>query len=470
MTNRQRLLMQIPKVDKIVDHPLIKPYFDHHPRNLIMHIVREELATLRHEIQTLDAADQKRYEELSHYDFASHLNRTLAQRLRPNIRRCINAAGIILHTGLGRAPLSAAAQKAIMNVSRGYANIELILDSGKRGNRHDIVQGLLTQITGAEAAAVVNNNAAATFLTLNTLTCGKECIVSRGELVTIGGSFRIPVIMEKSGSIMAEVGTTNHTWLKDYEQAINENTGILMKVHRSNFRINGFTAEVSLADLIGLGAKYNIPVVHDLGSGSLIDLSRFGLPKEPVVRESVEAGADIVMFSGDKLLGGPQAGIIVGKKIYIDRIKSNQLARPLRCGKLTFAALEATLRMFLDEDRLLAEHPVLRMLTEDLAIVRKRAQKLERKLKKILKGRGDVHVEEGKTEIGGGSLATETLPTCVVAVSLHGFTEDETSRLLRSGEPPVISRIENDQVLLDMRTVRDEEVSDIAKAFSGIIE
>jgi len=461
MTDKRRLLTNIPKVDKLLEDPLIRPYFESYPRNLIINTIRDELDSIRNEILTMSEGDSSRAGEFENFDYRKHLQQKLAERMRPNIQRCVNATGIILHTGLGRAPLSEAAQTALMNVSRGYANVELMLDSGKRGNRHDIVQDLLIQLTGAEAAAVVNNNAAATFLTLNTMAYAKECIVSRGELVTIGGSFRIPDIMEKSGAIMVEVGTTNHTWRQDYEGAITEHTALIMKVHQSNFRIKGFAVDVPLEDLVRLGKKYNIPIVHDLGSGSLIDFSRYGLPKEPVVRESIEADADLVMFSGDKLLGGPQAGIIVGKQIYIDRLKKNQLARPLRCDKLTFAALEATLRLFLDEAKLCTNHPVIRMIAEDKSVIKKRAQKLMKTLTKTCAGVVDVNMEEGETEIGGGSLATETLPTYVVGIRFAGLDEDELSRLLRKGHPPVIGRVGNGRLLLDMRTVADEEVDDI---------
>ena len=471
MTKSQKLLSSIPKIDKLIESPHIANLFAEFPRELILNIIREELEDIRHDLVSLHDEDiNDVVEEMEQFDYSTYLYAKLEARLKPNIRRCINAAGIILHTGLGRAPLSKSARDALDDVSSGYANVELVLETGKRGNRHDIVQELLVQLTGAEAGAVVNNNAAATLLVLNSLSNAKECIISRGELVTIGGSFRIPDIMEKSGAVMKEVGTTNHTWEKDYEDAISEETGILMKIHRSNFKIKGFTSEVCIKDLVTLGRKYAIPVVHDLGSGSLLDLSRYGLPKEPVVGESIAAGADVIMFSGDKLLGGPQAGIVIGKSEYIDVIKKNQLARALRCDKLTLAALEATLRLFFDESSLKNEHPVLRMLTEDKNVVRNRALKLLRRLKNNLKDVIHMDVEAGVTEIGGGSLATETIETYMVTLSSDKYSSEVLSSMLRKAQPPVVSRISDDQVLLDMRTVHDEEIKMIALSMIKIAD
>ncbi|MDW7682166.1 MAG: L-seryl-tRNA(Sec) selenium transferase, partial [bacterium] len=390
--------------------------------------------------------------------------------LRPKLTRVVNAAGIILNTGLGRSPLCAQAQQALDNISRGFSSLEYDLPTGKRGDRHQLVEELLIQLTGAEAAAVVNNNAAATFLVLNTLSQRKETIISRGELITIGGSFRIPDIMQKSGAIMREIGTTNHTQSWEYEQAINEDTGILMKVHTSNYKITGFVAECTLPELVTIGKKHQIPVVHDLGSGMLVDLSQYGLPKEPVVSDSVKAGADIVTFSGDKLVGGPQAGIIVGRKKMIDEIKKNQLSRTMRCGKLTFAALEATLRLFFDREKLLAEHPTLRMMLLTAAVLKRNAMKLKRGLEKAIGDRGVVIIEAGFSEVGGGSLATESLPTTLVKIKVDTLSAGNLAQKLRLNTIPIITRIEKEHVVFDVRTLFYDEYNIIIGSLKSIIE
>jgi L-seryl-tRNA(Ser) seleniumtransferase len=353
-------------------------------------------------------------------------------------------------------------------VSEGFSSVEIELESGKRGDRHKLVEDLLIILTGAEAAAVVNNNAAATLLAMDTLASGKETIVSRGELITIGGSYRIPEIMKKSGTRMIEVGTTNQTDLWEYEQAISDETGLLLKVHTSNYKIIGFVSEVSLEQLVELGRKHSVPVMHDLGSGMLFDLSRYGLPKEPVVSDSIRVGADVVTFSGDKLLGGPQAGIIVGKKQYIDQIKKNQLARALRCGKLTFAALEATLRLFLDREKLIEHHPVLKFMLRTESELDQQAEELRSRLMDVIGDRGEVDIEQGLSEVGGGSLATESLPTRLVLFILNKCTPEGLARKLRLSDPPIISRILNNKIAMDMRTIRQDEIDFIIKAISII--
>ncbi len=464
MSLKQSTLAKLPKIDRLVADPVFSDLLSTHPRTLVLDLIREELDIFRQDIiagYTPGDFDSTRLIERIH----EHVER----RVKPALTRCINAAGIILHTGLGRAPLSEAAQHALMEVSENFSTLEIDIDSGTRGDRHRLVENLLIRLTGAEAAAVVNNNAAATLLALNTLAFGREVIVSRGELITIGGAFRIPDIMKKSGAKMVEVGTTNQTWYQDYQEAIHGDTALLLKVHTSNYRLKGFVADVSLADLVKLGHQRQLPVIHDLGSGSLIDLSRYGLPKEPVVGESIAAGADLVMFSGDKLLGGPQSGIIVGRKHYVEMIRKNQLARALRCGKLTFAALEATLRLFMNEEKLSETHPVIRLLTTPLADIAKRARTLSRKLKPYIENQGKVGIEKGNTEIGGGSLATETLSTFLIRIRLHSMNEKDLAKRLRFSDPPIISRISNDSVVLDMRTVRNDELNMIVNAFKKIL-
>ncbi|MDZ7331359.1 MAG: L-seryl-tRNA(Sec) selenium transferase [candidate division KSB1 bacterium] len=465
---RSRILSQLPQVDKLLQSNEIAALLDQYPRELILDQIRKYLDQLRWEIQQIP--DQKLSEyRLNRDELIERLRQELQLGLRPKLRRVINGTGIVLHTGLGRAPLPKPAQQALIEVSEGFSSVEIDLDSGKRGNRHSIVEDLLIKLTGAEAAAVVNNNAAATLLALNTLAFGKGTIVSRGELITIGGSYRIPEIMKKSGTQMIEVGTTNHTDLWEYEQAINDQTGLLLKVHTSNYRIIGFVSDVSLAELVQLGHRHQLPVMHDLGSGMLFDLSRYGLPKEPVVSESIRLGADVVTFSGDKLLGGPQAGILVGKRKYIDAIKKNQLSRALRCGKLTFAALEATLRLFLDKEKLLEHHPVLKFMLRTEAELEQQAIQLKDRLQQIIGGQGEVTVAAGLSEVGGGSLATESLPTRLLLLQLGQYSPEALARKLRLSDPPIIPRIVNNRVALDQRTIRPDEIEFIILAVSNIV-
>ena len=325
-----------------------------------------------------------------------------------------------MHTNLGRSPLAGAALDAIKAVSASYSNLELSLESGRRSSRYDHVEELLCRLTGAEAALVVNNNAGAVFLALNTLARGKEVIVSRGELVEIGGSFRLPEVMASSGAVLAEVGTTNRSYLKDYREAITENTALLLKVHTSNYKVMGFTAAVRSGSLVGLGREYGIPVMEDLGSGVLIDLSRYGLPYEPRVQDLVAAGVDLITFSGDKLLGGPQAGIIVGKEVFISRIKKNQLTRPLRVDKLTLAALEATLRLYQDENKALQEIPVLRMLTLPAEALKVRVKILAAELESKVGSFCLVGTSQEKAKVGGGSLPQALLPSCQLTLRYPG--------------------------------------------------
>ena len=466
--NKNEILRMIPQVDWLLNQSEIKGLIEKYPRDLIAAKLRKILEQIREEIFTGKGTffDEKTVNK-------NVIKREILSRLNVNVpsnlRHVINAAGIILNTGLGRAPLSKPARDALAIASGGFSSVEIDLPSGKRGNRHNLVEEYLTELTGAEAAAVVNNNAAATLLTLNTLAENREVIVSRGELVTIGGSFRIPEVMKRSGAIMHEVGTTNHTKVGDYESAIREETGLLLKVHTSNYKIIGFTSETSLEELVFLGTKYHLPVMHDLGSGMLFDLSEFGLPKEPVVSESIKAGADVVSFSGDKLLGGPQAGIIVGKKRFIQAIKENQLARALRCGKLTFAALEATLRLYFDRDHLLKEHPALKFMLRTETQLQRLANRLRQGLKNALQDRAEVQIEKGLSEVGGGSLATESLPTWLVLLSTKRMSAETLAKELRLGEPAIVTRIISDRVAFDVRTLFEPEIRMIISSVQKII-
>jgi L-seryl-tRNA(Ser) seleniumtransferase len=411
------------------------------------------------------------------------LVRRLERERRPALTRAINGLGVILHTGLGRAPLSKAAQEALADVSEHFSSLEIDLETGRRGSRYRHIEPLLCELTGAEAAMVVNNNCAATMLILSGLAKGKEAIVSRGQLVEIGGAFRIPDVMMQSGCKMVEVGTTNRTHPRDYKNAITPETALLLRVHTSNYKITGFTKEVSLEELVALASQSSIAnrqspilVVDDLGSGALVDLSKYGLPKEPLVQDSVKAGADVICFSGDKLISASQAGIIVGKKKYIDLLKKHPLTRALRCGKLTYAVLERTLELFLDEERVVKEHALFQLLLKTPAQMQSEAEELVRQVQAFLplppgegRGEGDYAyakftVRPALSEIGGGSLATESLESRVVAIQPKTMHVDELARRMRLNRPPVFGRVEKGEYLLDFRTLRRDEIPTIAVA------
>jgi L-seryl-tRNA(Ser) seleniumtransferase len=347
--------------------------------------------------------------------------------------------------------------EAVAAVGGQPVNLEYDLSAGKRGRREGAVEALLTELTGAEAATVVNNNAAAVLLGLNTLADGKEVIVSRGELIEIGGSFRIPEIMAKSGATLKEVGSTNRTHPEDYEKAINDKTALLLKVHTSNYKVVGFTAEVALEELVALGTKHNIPVMEDLGSGALVDLSRYGLPKEPLVGERIQAGADVITFSGDKILGGPQAGLMVGKKSLIARMNKNHLQRALRCGKLTLAALEATLRLYRQSPDITAAIPTLKAFTRPLDEIRMIGEAILPRLRQALDKEFTIRLENSTAQIGSGALPTEELPTVVIAIEHKTLGAKSVAQKFRAAQPPVIGRIKDDLFLLDLRTIFDPE-------------
>jgi L-seryl-tRNA(Ser) seleniumtransferase len=379
--------------------------------------------------------------------------------------RVVNATGIILHTNLGRSPLSSRLKDSLWDIASGYSNLEMDLDSGERGSRYSHVEDIICKLTGAESAMVVNNNAAAVMLVLSTLARDREVVVSRGQLVEIGGSFRIPDVMEQSGAILVEVGTTNKTHLSDYERAVNENTAALMKVHTSNYRILGFTSEVESKELVKLGEKLGLPVIEDLGSGMLIDLTQYGLPYEPTVKHAVNAGMDVITFSGDKMLGGPQAGIIVGKKQYIDSMKKNPLTRAVRIDKLTLTALEGTLRLYTDSDMAMKEIPVLRMLTYSREELNKKAKRLTNRLKRsLLSSVCSIGLEDDFSEVGGGSLPIYEMPTKVVTVDTREVSLNDLEKKLREYRIPVVTRISRNRLILDVRTIKEEEFEIIEAA------
>jgi len=385
-------------------------------------------------------------------------------QIKPRLRRVINATGVVIHTNLGRSPLHPAALQHLIAISQAYSNLEYDLDRGERGSRYAHVEEILCRLTGAESAMVVNNNAGAVLLVLSTLAAGREVIISRGELVEIGGAFRIPDVMRQSGATLREVGTTNQTHPSDYEKAIGPQTALLLKIHPSNFRVVGYTSDVPLEDLIKLGSRYNLPVMNDLGSGCFVDLTQYGLKKEPTVQEVVQTGVDITTFSGDKLLGGPQAGIILGRKRILDLVKVHPLTRALRIDKLTLAALESTLLLYLDEKKAAREIPTLFMLTLDHSTQKRRGRRLLRRLPGTCLDQAKFTLREDVSQVGGGSLPLQELPTIVLTLKPQRRSVNDLDDSLRKGDPPVIARISKDEIVLDMRTVFDEEIPMLASA------
>jgi L-seryl-tRNA(Ser) seleniumtransferase len=462
------LLRQLPSVDELLQESSLKELAAVLPRWAIVDAVREVLERQRQTLAS-SAAGADRVDPPPRATLVSEVLHRARRHDRPSLRRVINASGVIVHTNLGRAPLADAAVERIVEVARGYSNLEYDLDRGDRGSRQAHVEWLLCRLTGAEAALAVNNNAAAVLLVANTLADGREVVVSRGELVEIGDSFRIPDVIRRAGAILREVGTTNRTYLRDYEAALGAATAALLKVHTSNFRILGFAADVPVTELAALARQRGVPLVEDLGSGALLDLSRVGLRKEPLPAESVRGGADLVTFSGDKLLGGPQAGVIVGKRTLVEHLRRNPLARAVRIDKLTLAALEATLRLYLDDTRPWSAIPALRALAMPIEEVDRRAERLCERIIGLAGDRVEVSVEDGVTEVGGGALPLEALPTRVVAVQAAHLTAQRLEERLRHGDPAVIARIKERRLLLDLRTVTEEELEEIAKVTASVV-
>ncbi len=454
---RQKYLSHIPNVDRILAKPEMVQLENRVPKGIILEAVRRGLDHLRQRIIT--ARNPRDLDEsiFSFENLLPHFMEEIENQVNPKLKRVINATGVVIHTNLGRSLLHEGAIEHIAQVSRHYSNLEFDLNQGKRGSRYSHVEEILCRLTGAEAALVVNNNAAAVLLVLNTLADGKEVIVSRGQLVEIGGAFRIPDVMKRSGAILREVGTTNRTHLSDYENAIGEHTALILKVHTSNFRIVGFTADVELRELAELAHSQRLPVIEDLGSGCLIDLSKYGLDWEPTVQEAIKEGADIVTFSGDKLMGGAQAGIILGRREYIQSIKVNPLNRALRIDKLTLAGLESTLLIYLDEAKAAREIPTLRMLTYSHDELRRRALGLSRKIRKRISTGVRVGVRDDVSQVGGGAYPIQLLPTYVVTLKPDHGSVHQLEERLREGKPPIIARVSKEEVLLDVRTIGNEE-------------
>jgi L-seryl-tRNA(Ser) seleniumtransferase len=459
---RQGLFRAIPKVDEALAWPEVAAELGRSPRWVVLDALRDVLEGRRAEIAALSApeADPGADERSLRGRFAALLPGRAATRLRP----LINASGIIVHTNLGRSPLAAEARAHVDRIAAGYSNLEYTIDSGERGSRQDHCEELLRRLTGAEAALVVNNNAAAVFLCLNTLAEGREVVVSRGQLVEIGGSFRIPDVMRKSGALLREVGTTNKTRVADYRDAVGPATALLLRVHTSNFRVVGFTAAVDLPDLVEAGRDAGVPVMDDLGSGCLVDLAPHGLPGESTVQQAVAAGAALVTFSGDKLLGGPQAGFILGRGDLIARIRQNPLHRAMRIDKLTLAGIEATLRLYLEGERGWRRIPTLAMITAPLGEVRSRARRALRRLAPATREAWSPAVVPSSCQVGGGALPVEPLPSAALALGAPGRPAHRLEEALRRGPTPVVGRMLEGRLLLDMRTVADADVAALASA------
>jgi len=455
-------LRQLPSVDEITRSPKLIEILEQTPRELVVNEIRNVLEEERRHILAGKGKPSSK-EEVKEKIVAQVLIK-VKKYSTPGLRRVINATGVVIHTNLARAVLSTSARQAVQMAASGYSNLELDLNTGKRGSRYAPLEDLLVELTGAEAALVVNNNASAVLLALGTLARGREVIVSRGQLVEIGGSFRIPDVMAQSGAKLVEVGTTNKTYPEDYRRAVNENTGLLLNVHTSNYRIVGFTRETTVKELVEVGKEKGIPVMSDLGSGSLVDLSEFGLPYEPTVKETVAAGADIVTFSGDKLLGGPQAGILVGKREFIARMKKNPLTRAIRIDKFTVSALEATLREYRDPAGAIANIPTLSMLAAAPPDLRPKAEALLDKFKTLALPGVEFNIVETVSRVGGGAMPTADLPSLAVEILPRDLEVAELASRLRQGIPAVIGRIQQDRLLLDMRTVQENEINPLFEA------
>ncbi len=441
-------LRNLPSVNDVLQYPALRELEGRHAHAQIVAAVRAELDATRRRLRQGEPLDGA----ASGAALAVRAASRLEQTFRPKLVRVINATGIVLHTNLGRAPVAEEAARAAYDAARGYLNLELDLETGKRSSRQVAIREWVCRLTGAEAATAVNNNAAATVIALRALCAGKEVILSRGQLIEIGGSFRIPDILAVSGATLREVGTTNITRLADYERAIGPSTAALMTIHTSNYRVSGFTKSVPIGELAQLGRKHGLKVIDDIGSGALLDFARFGFQGEPVARDSIAAGADLVLFSGDKLLGGPQAGILAGKKEWIQKIEKDPLMRAFRLDKMTLAALEATLRLYLNEARALDEIPGLRMLGAPLDELRQRAEALAERLRAV-PGVARAEASDDIAYVGGGSLPDQTMRTSVVSVEASAVSDTQLAHRLRTGSPAVMGRLRDGRLVLDVRTV-----------------
>lgn len=452
---------QIPKVDRILALPGVEQLLAGQPKPLVLAAVRVVLDRLR-----TTAVNGRLAEPIDEAGLCDLIRKELARATAPSLHPVVNGTGVVIHTNLGRSLLAPAACRHLAEVAERYTNLEIDLATGERGERYCHVERLLCELTGAEAALVVNNNAAAVLLALSGLAFGREVVVSRGELVEIGGSFRIPDVMRQSGGILCEVGTTNRTHLKDYRTAVTPDTALFLKIHTSNFAVVGFTAEVSVDELVALGREQGIPVMADIGSGCLVDLAPFGIPGETPVRDYVRAGVDVITCSGDKMLGGPQAGIILGRRAVLAELRKHPLLRALRIDKLTLAALEATLRLYRDERQALAEIPTLRMLTTPLAELKEKGSRYLRRLRRKAPETVRLSLEPGSSQVGGGALPLVDLPSCLIAVEADGWQAQEIDAAFRGGEMPVVGRINRGRYLLDVRTLQECDLPALVDALS----
>jgi len=462
MDEKTSLLSELPSVDELLKGPDGMQWLASFPRTIVVQAVREIIAEGRKKIL------EGEHPDISSPALALGISARIQKNSMFSLLPVINATGIVLHTNLGRAVLSESAVKNVIDVSRGYSNLEYDLETGKRGKRHSHTTRVLKQLTGAEDALIVNNNAAAVFLSLTAIAKDREVIVSRGELVEIGGSFRVPDVMTASGATLREIGTTNKTHLHDYRNALNEKTGLILKVHQSNYKITGFTEDVSIEELAALGKEHGIPVMYDLGSGCLVDLKPFGIHGEPSVQEIMQSGADLVTFSGDKLLGGPQGGIIVGRQDLVERIRKHPLARAVRVDKMTIAAFEATLMDYLDPEKALQRIPVLQMLFQPLEAIKSRARKIAAQLRRQ-SATADIVMIRDSSKAGGGSLPEAEFDTYAVTIGPKHITVNEMETRLRTGSRPVIARIKDNVLLLDARTIPDQDIKELIRIVSSAL-
>lgn len=465
MSDLMAFFRAIPAMDRVLSALETDAVLADSPRALVREAVGRFLELVREEIRQGAVASPA---DMTLECLLPRVRAFVLQAVRPKLRRVVNATGVVVHTNLGRSVLAAEAVQAVVQAAEAYSNLEFDLTSGQRGSRYVHVDELLCQLTGAEAAMVVNNNAAAVLLVLDTLAKGREVIVSRGQLVEIGGSFRIPEVMKKSGALLREVGATNRTHVRDYAKAIGPDTAALMKVHTSNYRMVGFVKEVSAEELVALAHAHGLPVIEDLGSGNLVDFSTTGIGHEPTVRQVVAAGVDVVTMSGDKLLGGPQAGIIVGRASVVEQLRKNQLTRALRIDKLTLAALEATLRLYLDPHKAKARVPTVARILMDPETLRRQATRLARGLRQRLGARAQVTVAPSVSRVGGGAFPEQDLPTFVVRVLPVGLSAEAVRQGLLGLDVPVVVRVEEGAVVLDPRTLLAGDDHRVKQAF-GIV-
>ncbi|MBP9658549.1 MAG: L-seryl-tRNA(Sec) selenium transferase [Proteocatella sp.] len=462
---KKHLLRELPSVDVISRNSEIEALSQSIDQEYLTEIIREETANIR----ALILEDKYEHDHINTQELIENIKNRLSSDFDFGLKKVINGSGVVLHTNLGRAPMPLAIKEKFENILYGYCNLEYDIEKGARGSRHDHLKELILKLTGAEDVIVVNNNAAAVMLVLSTMCAGREVIVSRGELVEIGGSFRIPKVMQHSGAFLREVGSTNKTHLRDYEEEINENTAALMKVHTSNFRMMGFTESVSIKDLRPLADRHDLPIIDDLGSGVFIDLRKYGLEYEPTILDSLAQGSDIVTFSGDKLLGGPQCGVIVGKAKYISMMKKNNLLRALRVDKMTISALAMTLSLYLDKENLEKNVPVLSMLSQEPEQLKEKAQRLL-DMTAANSLRADIRVEASKSQVGGGSLPAQYMDSYSVAVNPSEMSVNELEQKMRLTEPHIVGRIANETYYLDVRSIFEEELSAVSAKLSEILK